>query len=155
MKKILVFAVLAFFLFHNGAAQNYNTGIGVRGGFFNGVTFKQFLSGSDALEVVGAIHYGGPFISAMYQRHTNAFDVLGLNWYYGAGAFIGFYNDARNPYWTGPGSHTGLGINGVVGLEYKIDEIPISIGLDVIPALYLFDHIRIFPAGGLTIRYVF
>ena len=155
MKKIIVLIVLGLFFIKPGSAQDYNTGIGGRGGVFNGLTFKQFISSYDAFEVVGAIHYGGLFISGMYQRHTNAFDVPGLNWYYGAGAFVGFYSDNRHPSWTGEGSHTGFGVNGVVGLEYKIDEIPISIGVDIIPALDIFDVTRFWVGGGITIRYVF
>ncbi|MEE4176908.1 MAG: hypothetical protein V2I46_05300 [Bacteroides sp.] len=155
MKRIIVLAFLAVFFINTGVAQDYNTGIGGRGGVFNGLTFKQFISSNDAFEVVGAIHYGGLFISGMYQRHTNAFDVPGLNWYYGAGAFIGFYSDARHPSWTVAGNHTGLGVNGVVGLEYKIDEIPVSIGVDIIPALDIIDVTRFWVGGGITIRYVF
>ncbi|MDX9940907.1 MAG: hypothetical protein RBS53_01665 [Bacteroidales bacterium] len=155
MKKILVLAVFATMFSYAAVAQSYNTGIGGRGGVFNGLTFKQFISSNDAFEIVGAIHYGGLFVSGMYQRHTNAFDVPGLNWYYGGGAFIGFYSDSRHPSWSTPGNHTGFGVNGVVGLEYKIDEIPISLGVDLIPALDIIDHTRFWLGGGVTVRFVF
>lgn len=155
MRRIIFIAMFAFLFVQTGFSQDYNTGIGGRGGVFNGLSFKQFISSSDAFEVVGAIHYGGLFVSGMYQRHTNAFDVPGLNWLYGGGAFVGFYNDDRHPSWTAPGNHTGLGANGIVGLEYKISEIPVSIGVDVIPALDLSPTTRFWIGGGIAIRYVF
>jgi hypothetical protein len=155
MKRIIAVALFVFIFAHVGTAQDYRTGIGLRGGVFSGVSFKQFLSSHDAFELVGAFHYRGLFLAAMYQRHANAFDVPGLNWYYGAGGHIGFYDGRYHPEWQASGSHTQIGANGVVGLEYKIDEIPISVGVDIIPALDLIQVTRFWVGAGVTVRYVF
>lgn len=138
-----------------GNAQDYRRGIGLRGDFFSGITFKQFVSSSDAFEIAGAFHYRGLFLAGQYQRHTNAFDVPGLNWYYGFGGHAGFYDGRNHPVWQASGSRTQLGANGVVGIEYKIDEIPISVGLDLIPALDIIEVTRFWIGGGVTVRYVF
>ncbi len=155
-KTILVF--LALILSGQLAlAQDYQPGIGVRGGVFSGVSFKHFISPNDAVEAVAAFHFGGLFMAGMYQRHVMAFDVPGLNWYYGAGAHLGFYEGRDRPRWFDERdrNYVVFGVNGVVGIEYKIEEIPISIGLDVTPALNIVDRFRLWTGAGLTLRYVF
>jgi len=142
MKRIISVALFVLFFAHAGTAQDYQTGIGIRGGVFSGITFKQFISSYDAFEIVGAFYKDGLFLAGQYQRHARAFDVPGLNWYYGGGGHIGFY-DSR------------IGVNGVVGIEYKIDEIPISIGLDLIPTLDIIQVTHFWMGGGVTVRYVF
>ncbi len=155
MKRIIAVALFVLFFLQHSNAQNYNTGIGIRGGVYSGVTFKHFISSYDAFELVGAFHYRGLFLAAMYQRHANAFDVPGLNWLYGGGTHLGFYDGRHHPIWDVPGNRTQIGISGIVGLEYKIDEIPVSVGIDLIPALDIFEKTRIWLGGGITVRYVF
>jgi hypothetical protein len=156
-KKTIFLALIMIFSVSLANAQDYRTGIGLRGGFFSGITFKHFVSQYNAVELVAAIHHRGPFIAGMYQMHTNAFDVPGLNWYYGPGAHVGFYQGRYRPGWFDePGrNYVVLGVNGVVGLEYKIDEIPISLGLDITPALNIAEHFGFWIGGGITVRYVF
>ncbi|MBW6498282.1 MAG: hypothetical protein K0B09_07845 [Bacteroidales bacterium] len=155
MKRIIAVALFVLFFSQLSSAQSYNTGIGLRGGVYSGVTFKQFISSYDAFEIVGAFHYRGLFLAAMYQRHANAFDVPGLNWLYGGGVHIGFYDGRYHPVWEVAGNRTQLGVSGIVGLEYKIDEIPISIGIDLIPAIDIFESTRLWMGGGIAVRYVF
>jgi len=157
MKKI---TSILFILILSGSlaqAQYYQTGIGVRGGFFSGISVKHFVSEQDAFEGVLATHYRGILLAGMYQRHAQAFDVPSLNWYYGGGGYMGFYDRGNVPWFDNgyDGAFTTLGFMGVLGLEYKIEEIPIIIGLDVKPAFNLFGHTGAWFAGGATIRYTF
>lgn len=156
MKKATGIFLILFMSIGALTARDYNTGIGLRGGFYSGVSVKHFISSYDALEGVIATHHSGLFLAGMYQRHAGAFDVPGLNWYYGGGAHLGFYN-AKHSSWfkDDTGSFTILGGMGVVGLEYKIEEIPISIGLDLTPALNIIGHSGFWFGAGVTIRYVF
>lgn len=157
MKRIIAVALFVLFFSQLSSAQDYNTGIGLRGGFFSGITFKQFLSTHNAVEIVAAVHHRGPFLAGMYQMHTNAFDVPGLKWYYGPGAHLGFYQGRYQREWFDDPdrNYFVLGLNGVVGLEYKIDEIPISLGLDITPALNIAEHFGFWLGAGITVRYVF
>ncbi|HSV75429.1 MAG TPA: hypothetical protein VLH37_00195 [Bacteroidales bacterium] len=155
MKKIILSLCFVLLLVQAGRAQDYNSGIGIRGGVFSGVSFKQFLSDSDALEFVGAFHHRGLLLTVLYQRHVGAFDVPGLRWYYGGGGFVGFYDGVYHPSWDVEGGQTVLGASGVVGMEYKIEDIPISIGVDLIPSIDLIPVTRFWIGAGLTIRYVF
>ncbi|MFW5758926.1 MAG: hypothetical protein ACOCUQ_02035 [Bacteroidota bacterium] len=156
MKKLrFVLAILLLFVAMPLSAQDYSTSIGVRGGFLSGVSGKFFIDNEDAIEVVGALHYNGLLISGIFQRHANAFDAPGLNWYYGGGVHLGFYQRRYTP-WDNDetGNVSILGINGVLGLEYKIEEIPFTVGIDITPAFNLIGHTGYWMSGGLTLRYI-
>ena len=155
MKKLTIVAIIFLAGIVSVNAQDYKTGIGVRGGWFSGLSIKHFISGQDAIEGVIATHYRGIMLSGMYQRHTLAFDTPGLNWYYGGGAHLGFYDRVNSP-WFGSG-RTGnfmtVGVMGVVGIEYKLEDIPVSIGFDITPALSIIGVTQFWFSGGLTLRY--
>ncbi len=155
MKKITVLMFALFLSSNMALGQDYKTGLGVRGGLFTGFSVKHFTSQQDAIEGVIAWHYQGLLVAGMFQRHARAFDAPGLNWYYGGGGHLGFYNRRHTPWFgsTQTGTFTTFGVLGVVGLEYKIEEIPISIGVDFTPALNIIGHIGFWPGAGITLRY--
>jgi hypothetical protein len=156
MKKVAFLALVVILSSFSLNAQEYRTAFGVRGGFYNGLSLKRFVTNNDAIEAVVATHYRGLLISGMYQIHTLAFDVPGLYWYYGGGAHLGFYNQRDVPWFQNQtGNITTLGVLGVVGIEYKIDEIPITIGFDVTPALNIIGHTGPWINAGIVIRYTF
>jgi hypothetical protein len=157
MKRITILATFLLFSQLAANAQDFRTGIGIRGGLFSGLSIKHFVSQANALEGVVATHHRGLVLAGMYQMHANAFDAPGLNWYYGGGAHLGFYNYRSTPWFSSSennGNFSTLGLIGVVGLEYKIDEIPITIGVDVTPAFNLIGHTGFWINTGLTLRYV-
>jgi hypothetical protein len=157
MKKIAFVSFFFIISIITVKAQDYNTAIGVRGGFYNGLTLKQFISNTNALEGIIATHYRGLLLAGMYQIHANAFDAPGLNWYYGGGAHLGFYNRRYTPsrYDDQTGSFSTFGIMGVVGLEYKIEEIPVTVGIDITPAFDIIGHTGLWLNSGITLRYTF
>jgi hypothetical protein len=158
MKKILVTFILAAGLFTIASAQDYNTGIGLRAGFSQGLTLKHFIGSNTALEGILATRWQGYEITGLYEVHHQAFDVEHLNWYYGAGAHIGFWNgDNTFSNWGNKGSnYTIIGVDGILGIEYNFSEAPINVGLDWKPALNLIGYTGFWADGGaLSIRYVF
>ncbi|MFP4287642.1 MAG: hypothetical protein ACLFQS_00175 [Bacteroidales bacterium] len=156
MKKLrFILAILLITVVLPLSAQDYSSSIGVRGGFFSGVSGKFFIDNEDAIEVVGALHYSGLLVAGMFQRHANAFDAPGLNWYYGGGVHLGFYEMGSTPWYDDEsGNVSTLGLNGVLGLEYKIEEIPFTVGIDITPAFNLVGHTGYWMSGGVTLRYI-
>lgn len=137
------------------SAQEYKTGIGLRGGFSSGLTIKHFTNRKVALEGLLTTRWQGFVITGLYEVHNQAFDVAHLNWYYGGGAHIGFYN-GNYVYWgTNGTTYTIVGIDGILGIEYTFSEIPINIGIDWKPALNLIGYSGIWSEGGISVRYVF
>lgn len=158
MKKVLISLTFALCITVIVSAQDYKTGIGFRGGFSNGLTLKHFVSQQAAVEGILSTRWSGFEITGLYEIHKQAFDVERLNWYYGGGAHIGFYNgDNTKDSWGDPGeNYSILGIDGILGIEYNIEEIPINISLDWKPVFNLAGYTGFWGDGGaLSIRYIF
>src|SRR5688572_4472427 len=97
MKKILL-TLLTCFCFIAGQAQNkaagstYRTALGVKVWDGGGISFKQFVSGNNAIELVGYFWSQGTRITGLYEIHGPIGSAAGLQWYIGPGAHVGFYN---------------------------------------------------------------
>jgi len=156
MKKFLITCLFAFSLASIGIAQDYNTGIGLRAGFDQGLTVKHFIGTKSALEGILATRWRGFEITGLYEIHNQAFKAERLKWYFGFGGHVGFWN-GDHATWGEPGvSYTVIGIDGILGLEYSFREVPINLGIDWKPS-YNFSGFSGFwgDGGALSIRYIF
>jgi hypothetical protein len=150
MKKIILTLSLAICFVAVINAQDYKTGIGLRSGYYNGITVKHFISSKAAIEGLVYFRWAGTAVTGLYEIHSQAFKVERLNWYYGGGAHVGFYGSSY-----GGGSGTFIGLDGILGLEYNFKEVPINLSLDWKPA-FDFGYSHFFGDGGaLSIRYIF
>ncbi len=156
MKKIILI-VFASFIFISTHAQDYATGIGIRGGFSQGLTIKHFLTSHAAVEGIVATRWQGFIITGLYELHNyNTFDVNRLNWYYGIGGHIGTWNGSRARWAHENRYYTLVGIDAIIGIEYNFTEAPINISLDWKPLLNIGNYTGFWgDAGGLSIRYIF
>lgn len=155
----------------SGGMSGYKTGIGLRGGFEGGLTIKHFIKSDRALEGIlsRGWGYGGARITGLYEIHKPFPGAKGLDWFYGAGAHIGFYNGDYYGYrsynggyydkdgdWHPDGyrrNYVTFGIDGILGLEYQFNEIPFSVGLDIKPYFDFVGRGDHFGDGALSIRY--
>ena len=141
----------------SSTAQDYTTGIGVRGGFSNGLTIKHFISERAAIEGIISSRWKGFNITGLYEIHQQAFDVAHLNWYYGAGGHIGFWK-GRDVSWgdNRDDDYTVIGIDGILGIEYNFQEIPINISLDWKPTMNIIGYSGFWgDEGAFSVRYIF
>ncbi|MGB5988920.1 MAG: hypothetical protein WBG43_04180 [Marinifilaceae bacterium] len=156
MRKILMTLVIFLSMLSFGKAQDYNTGIGFRGGLPGGLTIKHFVTRSHAVEGIISSRWCGLNITGLYEIHNDFEDVIGLSWYYGFGAHIGFWNGDKVDWGKPNRSYTVIGLDGVIGLEYVLAEAPISIGLDWKPAMNIIDYSGFWGDGAaVSIRYLF
>lgn len=156
MKKLWLTTVVIISLLTWAQAQDYNTGIGLRGGFDNGITIKHFISSSRAIEGIISGRGRGFELTGLYEIHGRAFNTDRLNWFYGFGGHLGFWN-GKGPYWGASGeSYPMIGIDGILGLEYSFREVPINLTLDWKPSLNFYRYPGFWGDGGaLSIRYIF
>jgi hypothetical protein len=126
------------------AAQKYNTALGARlGGGNYGITLQQRVAPRVTIEGIAGLRereYSGTVLG---QYH---FGILGpsLNYYVGAGGHIGHNKDT--------GGFSGL--DGLVGVEYKVAFLPIVLSFDFKPTLeFSGDDYARFPTA-FSIRYV-
>ncbi len=158
MKKILITLLIVFCSAALSNAQDYRTGVGLRGGFPSGLTVKHFTGEKSALEFLLASRWRGFEITGLYEIHNQAFNVERFKWYFGFGGHVGFWNgDYTYKYWGDPGTnYTVVGIDGILGLEYSFTEVPINLSLDWKPAFNFIGYSGFWVDGGaLSIRYIF
>ncbi len=168
MKRIVLVAVAAtafMLITEKSKAQdlrpNYTTALGVKvWGDGGGVSIKHFLPANQALEGIGYFWQGGARFTGLYEFHFDFPDAPGLKWYVGPGVHAGFYNqyyfDRRYPDNYPRSSGTYVGIDGVIGLDYKFTGAPINLSLDWQPSFeFGADRGFIGSWGGLGIRYTF
>src|SRR5690606_200579 len=129
--------------------------VGVK--FYPGsISYKQFLKDNGAIEGLAYFWNHGFRATALYEFHFDIPNAPGLKWYAGPGAHVGFYRKLKNV----PDSKAfaTIGIDGVLGLDYKFDGAPINLSLDWQPSFEFgnkYNHGFSGNWGGLAIRYVF
>ena len=158
VKKLTIAAVALFFglsSYNEVKAQTYATAAGLRLGVSTGVTFKHFIKDDLALEGILHSKWRGLLITGLFEVHKNIREVRGLRWFYGGGAHIGSWN-YRNRTPIEYQGRTVVGIDGIIGLDYMFDDLPLNLSLDYKPAFNLIT------SGGfwgtetaLSVRYTF
>jgi hypothetical protein len=150
--------------FAKASDVGYQTSAGFRFGLHNGITVKHFISSENALEFILGRSWGykGYSFTCLYEIHKQAFDVDGLFWFYGAGGHIAWYdsNFTKGHYAYRTTSRNGwgpvIGVDGILGLEYQIKEIPFTASFDIKPAIDFIGWGAWRPLeAALSVRYVF
>ncbi|MBL0359065.1 MAG: hypothetical protein IPP72_20360 [Chitinophagaceae bacterium] len=149
MKKNILLSCLIAAISLSATAQNYNTAAGIRLGpnsaaITAGFTVKHFLNEKAAVEGIVGINNGFG-ICGLYELHFPIEAVNNLQWFAGAGGYFAVRS-----------STTFVGAAGIVGLDYKFDEIPLNLSLDWKPELNIISKIAFESSGlGLSVRYTF
>lgn len=144
IKKVLFTIILLCTVNLAGMAQKYRTAAGVRleSDRF-GLTLQQKLHEQGTIEgivQIGSREYSG---TALYEWH---FPMLGkrFNYYLGAGGHLGNLKD----------SGVFTGVDGILGIEYKVNGLPFLLSADVKPAVHINHEDWIHLSSGVSVRYV-
>ncbi len=149
MKKILLVCCLISTISVASKAQSYTTAAGIRLGpnsaaITAGFTIKHFLNEKTALEGIVGVN-NGLGICGLYELHFPIESVKNLQWFAGGGGYVAFRS-----------STTSIGAAGIVGLDYKFEEIPLNLSLDWKPELNIISQVGFEGSGlGLSARYTF
>ncbi len=141
-------------------AQNYDSSIGLRAGGTSGFTYKKNLKSNTSFEGLLGLWNNGFGITALVEKNVSAFDTPNLSWYYGAGGHFAIYGNNGNGFARGErradSGDLGIGVDGILGLEYKFDDIPFSMSIGVKPFLEFDTSGNTFLAidPGFGIRYI-
>ena len=145
----------------------YRSALGVIGGKEGfGLTYKQFIQPEQNIEInflysriTGTAQDGGVLI-ALYQLHkeihASTLHTTNLSWSVGGGLHAGYWNDfsVSNGY---AAANTAFGIDAVLGLEYQLGFVPITLGAQVRPN-YEFVHTESAPQRyfdmAVMVRYI-
>jgi hypothetical protein len=157
MRKTAIIFLLFFSGIFYATAQDYRTGLGFRFGGPTGINAKYFLNSNTAIDgTLGFWEYYGTGISltGLYEIHKSL-NPKNLRFYYGGGLHMGVWNGEFyriNQYYGG----SFFGIDGVLGLEYAVKELPLAISIDWNPRMTFYFIGGAWPQFayvGLTARY--
>lgn len=160
--KFGVLILLLVFFTAQLKAQAYQTAIGARLGYPLALSVKHFVNESAALEgylgTRGWSGYRWTNISGAYLVHKplNIPNVEVLQWYFGGGASLFFWNFRDNFFGGDTYANTSIGIQGYLGLDLTLRNTPINFTVDWVPT-YFFNGFGSGFGGGygsLGIRYV-
>jgi len=152
MKKAYLILFLTALLSFHAVAQEYKTSLGLRAGWPYGLSIKHFMSRTNAVEGILASSWQGFVTTALLENEHPTKSFPNLNWFWGVGGHIGFWDN--NPHVNTTGSV--IGLDGIIGLEYTFDEIPLNLSVDILPSLNIFGATGWGGIGSaLSIRYVF
>jgi hypothetical protein len=156
MKRTFLLFITIIFLSLSLHGQDYKTSLGLRAGLPYGLTVKHFLNKTDALEGILASSWGGFVITGLYENEHWTGQYPGLNWFWGFGGHVGFWDAGRNPFVKDTYNGSAIfGADGILGLEYTFDDIPLNLSLDLLPTLNIIGDFGLGINGALSIRYVF
>jgi hypothetical protein len=155
---IFLFSIISFAT----NAQKYKTAIGFRvGGQTNGLTIRHFTDSKTALEGILSVGHNATLVTGLYEKFVPIRGAAGLNWFYGIGGHVGFFrengyyfhNKKRVVYYDN--NSTVVGIDGIIGLDYKFRNAPVNIGIDLKPFMDFYGGATLFGDGALNVRFIF
>ncbi|WP_242921957.1 hypothetical protein [Pontibacter liquoris] len=144
LKRILFLSILLCGVSIVSRAQVYRTAAGVRlDSDVFGLTLQQKLHEQGTLEAILALSAREYSATALYEWHR---PILGkrFNYYLGAGGHVGNLKD--NGMFTG--------VDGIIGVEYKVNGLPFLLSADVKPAVHFHHEDWTDFSTGISVRYV-
>lgn len=151
-------------------AQQYEQSAGVRLGHTSGLTFKKFVAGEEAVEFLLSGRKNGLQLMGMYVFHQPMEFSFNENFYayYGVGGHLGYEqygNLSKTLVSVDPPdfvfekkSYFVMGVDAVLGIEYRWLSVPITLAFDVKP-YFSFIGMRhtnaTFWDSALSFKYIF
>ncbi len=164
IRKIILGMILVMttgsVLHSQALGDNYHIGVGFRAGETSGLTFNiNNAAKNTGLEFIAGIWSNWLSLTGLYEIRADAFNVPGMRWYYGAGGHVAFatstyYQEGRTYV---RGDDYAIGIDGTVGLEYKIPKIPFALSVGVKPLIEVYRGGDLFIGidPGLEVKFTF
>jgi hypothetical protein len=159
MKRLSALLVVMIITFTAGAQVNesseYRTALGVKV-YPGAITLKHFFQPNKAVEALGYISSDGFRLTGLYELHNDITSIEGLKWYIGGGAHVGIWSDTWKTKYPTRNGGLAIGVDGVIGLDYKIQGVPLNLSFDWQPSFNLIGY-NYFEGGwgGLGLRYTF
>ncbi|MEA5129098.1 MAG: hypothetical protein VB074_13030 [Proteiniphilum sp.] len=153
LQKLLFAALLTTAFATTLNAQQYNSSLGVRLGYDNGVSLKHFFAPASAGEFIIAFSPNYFQATGLYEYQQPVPDVRGLEWYLGLGGHIGGIHKHKDRY---DGTFL-IGADLIGGIEYTFPQAPFNISLDWKPSINFTQSYNDYWYSGfaLSLRYTF
>lgn len=144
MKKFIIILIAALGMSVSASAQNYNWGIGLRGGILGGeISARHHMASGNALNLYFDLSFNG-WGWGIGGDYEFCFPLggNGLEFYVGPGAQAGTFRE-------GDATALALSLTGIAGLEYTFPQLPLALFLDYRPHFTLSTHHESGPTFGI------
>jgi hypothetical protein len=138
IKPILQLILLIITISVSG--QEHTQAVGIRGGLTSGVEYRYFFDQKFAGKLLLGIRDRGLFIHGLFEVHQPGLFPFSNQMYfvYGAGIHAGYQRWDKNTMSgqierTSTVTKIAAGIDGLIGLEYDLEILPIILGIEVKP----------------------
>lgn len=149
----------------NLSAQNYKSAVGLRLGVPVSISYKLNFSAQGAIDLTFGTQGRRVYSYYRWRRytiggtylHNNELPVInGLSWNYGGGASVSFWRDSYPDSYDFDERNIFIGVHGSIGLDYKVENLPINLSLDWQPGFFIGGYLSGLGAGygALSVRYV-
>ena len=139
------------------AQYRYTLGLGGKTGSpYFAASAKYFLGSHSAIEGLASFGLYGVGLTGLYEYHIYIDPAPGLRWYFGGGAHVSTTsNRYYNPYADAYYGSAIAGLDGVIGLEYVFEKIPLGLSFDLMPVLNIAGYFGPWWNAGIGVRYLF
>ena len=104
------------------------------------LSIRYYMNNNHAFE--GLLSFSPVALGGLYEVFK-PLQTTGLSWFYGAGAYVGFSKPAT------------FGGQGILGLDYTPNTLPLNFSLDWKPELNLINTVNFEPAAvGISARFI-
>jgi len=144
---ILVFLLVSISI----SGQSLKNAAGVRGGISSGITYQHFYSTMDDFKLLLSFRDNGMQLTALMEHYEPVMisyqDQFFM--YYGAGVHLGYTRKLKSDCDNYPSSMQNqyysvtrpvFGADAIIGIEYRIESVPIAFGIDYKPFFEFFGN---------------
>lgn len=146
---------------------SYKNAIGLRAGETSGLTYKHKFGNNTAFEaILGTFPYAFS-LTGLFEKYVPT-GVNGLQMYFGGGGHVasqlvnsyGYYRYTENGryyYYRSYSYGPAFGVDGIVGIEYKIPRAPVAFSFDLKPNFEVVPGLNVYGGidPGLGVKFAF
>jgi len=118
------------------------------------ISYRSFYTRNKAVEGIGFISLDGFQLTILNEKFTPFANAENLTWYMGYGGHFNLWSERYKLNNPSKSAGVAVGIDGMLGLDYKLKNTPINLSVDMQPA-FNFVGASYFDLGwgGIGIRY--
>ena len=118
------------------------------------ISYRSFYTRNKAVEGIGFISLDGFQLTILNEKFTPFANAENLTWYMGYGGHFNLWSERYKLNNPSKSAGVAVGVDGMLGLDYKLKNTPINLSVDIQPA-FNFVGASYFDLGwgGIGIRY--
>lgn len=118
------------------------------------ISYRSFYTRNKAVEGMGFISIDGFQLTILNEKYTPFANAENLTWYIGYGGHFNLWSERYKLNNPSKSAGVAVGVDGMLGLDYKLKNTPINLSVDIQPA-FNFVGASYFDLGwgGIGIRY--